>query len=87
MNKTILLGTPKGSKSSLYNYMDELKSFTLTANDIFMYKQCIDYFLTKSNKSLTNKSPETLQIDLFCTQYELRKILINLPEGIQCTTH
>lgn len=87
MNKQILLGTPSRDKSGLYNSMDELKSFTLTANDIFMYKQCIDYFLTKSNKSLTNNSPETLQIDLFCTQYELRILLINLPEGIQCTTH
>lgn len=87
MNKPILLGTPSRDKSGLYNYINELKSFTLTANDIFMYKQCIDYFLTKSNKSLTNKSPETLQIDLFCTKYTLSNILINLPEGIQCTTH
>jgi len=87
MNEPILLGTPSRSKLNLYSYIDELKSFTLTASDIFMYKQCIDYFLTKSNKSLTNKNPENLQIDLFCTQYRLSKILISLPEGIKCNTY
>ena len=87
MSKSLLIGTPREVTSSLYNYIDERKRFTLTATDVFMYKQCIDYFITKSNKSLTNQNPETLQLEVYCTAYVLSKILINLPEGIQCDTH
>ncbi len=73
--------------TDLYNYINERKRFTLTATDVFMYKQCIDYFITKSNNCLTNQNSETLPLEVYCTAYVLSKILINLPEGIQCDTH
>ncbi len=87
MSKSLLIGTPRKHTADLYNYINERKQATLIATNVFMYKQCIDYFLTKSNKSLTNQNPETLQIEVYCTAYVLSKILINLPEGVQCNTH
>lgn len=87
MSKSFLMGTPIEPKTDLYNYINERKRFTLTATNIFMYKQCIDYFITKSNKDLTNQNQETLQLEVYCTAYVLSKILINLPEGVQCDTH
>ncbi len=81
------MGTPKESTSSLYNYINERKSFTLTATNVFMYKECIDIIGTLNFYTSPIICPNTLQINLFCTEYMLHRTLNKLPEGVQCDTH
>lgn len=87
MNNQILIGTPTEVIHKLYNYINVRKVFTLTTNNIFLYKQCIDYISNRYSSCLITQHPNTLQIKVSCTEHILKVLLNHLPEGVQCDTH